>query len=428
MSGFTKVSSAIVAVFISCFLIFTCLVYFQITQNIEEETTSALSQVQKMVTLNLPADAVKTIAEQSPHLSVRYFTGRISSDGIVTNTMAVDNANSFIHIPLYENYHLIITPHASAELRQNLDFFYLVAALFLATFVLLLLTLRVAVKQRLEPLNQLSKALKVLKEGTLTQQFAHSDIHELNEVINEFQNLQVALNHKEQQLVKIDKQLALLQEQERSYLAQELHDNVGQLLTTIKAHAYILVNSHEQSVLQLSAKKVQEMSHQISNSIRILTAHLHPLVLDKVSLHASLEKLVYEQELAMPAIQWDVSINLKGYKEDRERDIHIYRFVQEALNNVVKHASATMVNVDIVGNEQKLSVEISDNGCGLNKHVVENIGMSSMRSRARCIGGTCSILPAQEKSFNGAPINRGVRVTLNVTLLAPSTQLDAIVA
>ena len=414
MSGFTKISTAIVAVFIGCFLMFSYLVYFHIQDNIEEEMTGALNQVREMVILNIPVADIEAIVEPSPHLSAHYFTGRLQAEQPSSMSTTERNSLAPVIIPIQENQYLIVTPFDTTELTQNLTFFALVAGLFFATFVLLLFTLNVAVKQRLVPLNQLAEALSELREGKDSQPLPHSDITEMNRVIDQFKHLQNALKSKEKQLIKIDKQLALLQEQERNYLARELHDNVGQLLTTIKAHAYILVNAKERAVVELSAQKVQVMSHQISDAIRKLTAHLHPLILDKVPLQSSLERLVYEQEIAQPDTQWDVSINLKRYEEDRERDIHLYRFAQEAINNVIKHAKATKVSIQIYGDTHCVSIEVKDNGRGLGNHIVENIGMSSMRSRARCIGASCSVI-----STTGG----GVTVSLQLPLTQPSPEL-----
>ncbi len=435
MSGFTKIASTIVAVFIGCFMVFCCLVYFHIKSNIAEETSGALAQVREMVQLNIPASQLKAIVEPSPHLSAEYFTGRLLekynslelSNSLGESTAKSANVNSDegiydatpVIIPIHENYYLVVKPQDATELAQNLHFFGLVAGLFFATFVLLLATLRISVKQRLTPLTQLANALTKLSEGKETTALPHSDIAEMNTVIKRFQHLQCSLTTKEQQLIQIDKQLAVLQEQERTYLARELHDNVGQLLTTIKAHAYILVNAKERAALEFSANKVQVMAHQISDAIRKLTARLHPLVLDRVTLQASLERLVYEQEVALPNTHWDVSINLKDYEEDRERDIHLYRFVQEALNNVVKHAKATRIGVQIHADKYHLSIVVKDNGKGLGTHIVENIGLSSMRSRARCIGASCHI---------ESPSHGGVHVALNLTLRGYSQDMDAAVA
>jgi len=154
MSGFRKISTAIVAVFIGSFLAFTCLVYFHIQNNIEEEMTGALNQVREMVSLNIPVADIEAIVEPSPHLSAHYFTGRLQADYASANSKSERTALTPVIIPIQENQYLIVTPFDATELTQNLTFFALVAGLFFATFVLLLFTLKVAVKQRLVPLNQ----------------------------------------------------------------------------------------------------------------------------------------------------------------------------------------------------------------------------------------------------------------------------------
>lgn len=419
MTGFTKISTAIVAVFIGCFLAFSCLVYFHIQNNIEEEMSGALNQVREMINRNISVTDIEAIVEPNPHLSAHYFTGRLEPEYESAASITGQTVLLPVVIPIHENQYLVVMPSNATELTQNLTFFELVAGLFFVTFVLLLFTLKVAVKQRLVPLNQLAEALLKLREGKASQSLPYSDITEMNRVLDQFKHLQNTLKLKEKQLVKIDKQLALLQEQERNYLARELHDNVGQLLTTIKAHAYILVNAKERALVELSAQKVQLMSHQISDAIRKLTARLHPLILDKVPLQSSLERLVYEQEVAHVNTHWDVSINLKRYQEDNERDIHLYRFVQEAINNVIKHAKATKVSIQIYGDTRRVAVIIKDNGRGLGNHIVENIGMSSMRSRARCIGGNCSIT---------SPGEGGVAVSLTLTLKKMPPVMSAHVA
>ena len=419
MSGFRKIATAIVAVFISCFVAFSCLIYFHIQHNIEEEMTGALSQVREMVNRGIAIPDIKAIVEPSPHLAAHYVTGSLQSEQVYHSTGQEFDLLRPVIIPVQRNQFFIVTPSNATELSQNLTFFVLVAGLFFTTFILLLFTLKVAIRQRLVPLNQLGTALLQLREGTVPAPLPHSDITEMDTVLKEFQHLQNSLSSKEQQLIRIDQQLALLQEQERSYLARELHDNVGQLLTTIKAHAYILVNATERSVIEFTAHKVQVMSHQISDAIRTLTAHLHPLVLDRVSLQASLERLLYEQENAQPETQWSVSINLNQYQQNSERDIHLYRFVQEAVNNVIKHASATQVSVVIYGDSHQVSVVIKDNGRGLSNPGVESIGMSSMRSRARCIGANCSVT---------SPEKGGVTVSLSLALTDLSTMNQADVA
>ena len=106
MSGFTKISTAIVAVFISCFLLFTCLVYFHIQNNIEEEMTGALNQVREMVRRNVPVSDIEAIVKPSPHLSAKYFSGRLSTDQTQVNIVNQQNVLVPVIIPIKENQNL----------------------------------------------------------------------------------------------------------------------------------------------------------------------------------------------------------------------------------------------------------------------------------------------------------------------------------
>ena len=125
MSGFRKISTAIVAVFIGCFLAFTCLVYFHIQNNIEEEMTGALNQVREMVSLNISVADIEAIVEPSPHLSAHYFTGRLQADYASAYSKSGGTALTPVIIPIQENQYLIVTPFDATELTQNLTFFCL---------------------------------------------------------------------------------------------------------------------------------------------------------------------------------------------------------------------------------------------------------------------------------------------------------------
>ena len=422
MSGFSKISNTIIIVFVMSFMAFSCMTFFQIQQNIAEETSAALEQAREMLRVGVSASDMETVLAKSPHLSVSRFHGRLSHQVAQEQHYSEGLAQTVIYrsepivVPVSENQYMVISPHEKAELIQNLNFFWLVAALFLTTLGLLLFVIKSAIRERLKPLRELAVALQELAHGKHVPDLSLGDIEEVKQVITRFLGLQQSLEQKSQQLTKIDQKLAMLQEQERMYLAQELHDNVGQLLTTIKAHAYILSHATEPKVVEGSAAKVQSYSQRISDAIRQLTAHLHPLTLDKVSLQESLERLVFDQEQAVTNVDWQVSINLTKYAADRERDIHIYRFVQEAVNNVIKHANASKVIVDVYADNERLNVNIIDNGRGFKKDMTESIGLSSMRSRSRCIGGQCSVTSHPDK---GVSVSLRAEFGETLTSMAP---------
>lgn len=413
MTGFTKISNVILVVFVLSFLSFTFLTFFQIQNNIIEEATASLAQAQEMVHQKLSVEEIELILAHSPHLTVERFSGKLASanpeDFQYTQfwqKIFVQQVRPII-FPMGENVYLIISPNEHTEFVQNLNFFWLVLGLFVTTSGLLLLTMKLAIKHQLKPLNRVIQALKKLSEGTHCNDFAKGELSEIQEVVVQFNDLQRTLEDRQTQLVEVDNELAILQEQERSYLAQELHDNVGQLLTTVKAHAYILTNTSDLTVLSDSGQKVQMYCQQISDAIRQLTTHLHPLSLDQVSLEEALCELISAQQTANPSVNWNVQMDLKGYISERQRDIHLYRFVQEALTNISKHAKATQIDVLFARKGAQLNMHIVDNGVGYDEDVKESIGMFSMRNRARCLGA--------ELELSVAP-NQGVSIYLSLAI------------
>lgn len=419
MTGFTRISTVILVVFVLSFLIFTGLTFFQIQANVMEETGASLAQAQEMVSQKLSVNEIETILSHSPHVKVERFSGKLSSLDPADFQYTQFWQRLFVKtippilFPMGENQYLIISPNERAEFIQNLHFFWLVLGLFITTSGLLLLTIRLAIKHQLKPLSKVANALNNMFQGDVyVSDSAKQAPAEIQTVVKRFSQLQSALEERQAQLLEVDNKLAMLQEQERSYLAQELHDNVGQLLTTVKAHAYILSSTDEVSVLQSSGQKVQTYCQQISDAIRQLTEHLHPLALDQVSLAESLRKLCHDQRQLDDKIQWNINIRLDGYHADKTRDIHIYRIAQEALNNVLKHAKASFIRFECVLVSHGLKLTVSDNGVGFDQKAKANIGMFSMKNRARCLNGEFELSTSPGK---GVVIGLDVPVNIEMT-------------
>lgn len=420
MTGFTRISTVILVVFVLSFLIFTGLTFFQIQANVMEETTASLAQAQEMVSQKLSVREIETVLSHSPHVKVERFSGKLASLDPADFQYTQFWQKLFVKtippilFPMGENQYLIISPSERAEFVQNLHFFWLVLGLFMTTSGLLLLIIKLAIKHQLKPLASVANALKKMSQGEHDWgDSGKQELAEIQTVVERFSQLQAALEERQTQLVEVDNELAMLQEQERSYLAQELHDNVGQLLTTVKAHAYILSSTDDVNILQSSGQKVQTYCQQISDAIRQLTEHLHPLSLDQVSLAESLTKLCNEQRQVEPTIHWDIGITLDGYHADKTRDIHIYRFAQEALNNVLKHAKASLIGFECVLTKHMLKLSVSDNGIGFDPKSKTNIGMFSMKNRARCLNGEFELATSP---------GEGVRIGLTVPINTEVTE------
>ncbi len=194
------------------------------------------------------------------------------------------------------------------------------------------------------------------------------------------------------------------QEAERRSIARDLHDEVGQNLTFMLLRLKGLAE-HAPEELSDDVAAISEATRFTLDQVRSLSRQLRPGVLEDLGLRPALAALV--DELVGAGI--DAKLECPpGLGRAPERDIVIYRVVQEALTNIVRHADATTVRVVVAPDEEWVRVTVSDDGSGVPGR--EGTGTASMRERARLVGGTFS-----RTSTPGT----GTEVLLTVPLLIP---------
>lgn len=214
--------------------------------------------------------------------------------------------------------------------------------------------------------------------------------------------------------------LELAREEERARVARELHDELGQVLTSLKLEFMWLVdqlrNSDPKPGIQL-VNKLQSLIGLIEvsiQSVRQIASELRPAVLDHLGLREAIQWEATKFE-ARTGIRCRVSWELKNEPADRTRQLAMFRILQEALTNVVRHAHAGAVRISVRERGRMLTLVIRDNGRGITKPEltsVESIGLLGMTERARLLGGRVTIA--------GSP-GRGTSVRVNVPITPKAT-------
>jgi len=198
---------------------------------------------------------------------------------------------------------------------------------------------------------------------------------------------------KDKQLTVVDAMLKG-QEEERSRLAKDLHDGLGGLLSGVK---YSLNNMKDNLIVTPDNMAVFERSlDMIDTSIKELRRVAHnmmPEILVKFGLDEALKE--YTNSIDATKLL-TVKYQSFGMKEriENSSEIIIYRIVQELLNNVLKHASASEVLVQLIREEDRLNVLVEDNGKGFDTMLLENnkgAGWTNVRSRADYLKGQLDI-------------------------------------
>jgi two-component system, NarL family, sensor histidine kinase UhpB len=220
----------------------------------------------------------------------------------------------------------------------------------------------------------------------------------------EWQRIGTAINAyaaTQKQLLSDRKKLALqlmsVQEEERRFLARELHDEFGQCLSAINALSSSIVQTAKQDCPQLvpEAESIAKINRRVMETVRTLLLRLRPAELDELGLVASLHTMVTawnQQYSGQIHCQLIVDGDLQQLNEPLP--IALYRIVQEGLTNIAKHSAATLatVNLKIVG--QTIILTIEDNGQSTVFPLLEQkgFGLLGIRERVNGLGGQLDFL------------------------------------
>jgi len=180
-------------------------------------------------------------------------------------------------------------------------------------------------------------------------------------------------------------------EKERTIISRDLHDDLGQKLTALNMDiAWLKSRIGVQS--RTVEKKLQLMQSLISDtieSVQRISYGLRPSILDDLGLQAAIEWQLKEFH-RMSGIKVNSLFDIENEISDRQISLVIFRIVQEALTNILRHAEATEIDVKVKARENEISAIITDNGSGIDKEKVvskKSFGLMGMRERVKANKG-----------------------------------------
>lgn len=230
----------------------------------------------------------------------------------------------------------------------------------------------------------------LLLVGVLVYRNFHSR-HLLNKQQDELQQQRIRELEKDKLLVAIDSMLKT-QEEERSRMARDLHDGLGGMLSGVKLSLGAMKGNIilSENNTKLFAKVLDQLDHSI-REMRRVAHNMMPEALVKFGLQQAIQDYC---DGLNESIQPHFKIQLHGLEDRLEAatEIIVYRVVQELLNNVVKHANATIVLVQVMRHENNLNITIEDNGKGFDvSNSFKGDGLNNVRSRVGYLKGQLDI-------------------------------------
>ncbi len=216
------------------------------------------------------------------------------------------------------------------------------------------------------------------------------------------------LQNHNQQLRELNDQLLNMHESERKRLSAELHDEIGQHLTAIRFDTATIGSAVDLAEAKQAGKSIDNINRQLTDIIRSMLQRLRPPSLDSVGLAASLRELIYDWQQRHPEHHLNLQIDGDLDLLQDPLKLTVYRIVQEALTNIVRHAGdAVVVDIPMQHNSQLLLFSIKDNGCCDLQKTTAGFGLLAMRERIEALAGEFTVL-----SSPGAGLTVTVRIPL----------------
>ncbi len=197
---------------------------------------------------------------------------------------------------------------------------------------------------------------------------------------------------------KFSQDLITGQEEERSRIARELHDSVGQKLMLLS-----------KTTKSLGSENAEQLASSTLDEVRSISRGLHPSNLERLGLTESINALVYNINANTELFFTDEIENIDNILS-KESELHVYRIIQETLSNVVKHSEAKAVKMEVDKMKDAINIMVSDNGKGFDfesKYKSMSLGLKTLLERAKIIGAQLNL---------DSKVNKGTVVTLNIPI------------
>lgn len=250
--------------------------------------------------------------------------------------------------------------------------------------------------------DTLHLAILQLAKGNLSNRIHTDETGSFARICQDFNDMADTIEHRIKLLQKLGEEHVMQQAEsteaavleERRRLARDLHDTVSQQLFALHMSASSLpklLDSHPETAKQVLDQLIS-MSHHAQRQMRGLIAQLRPLELDGKSLADALDKW-FPDYCRQNGLQGSMDIQLREPMNEA-KEHQMFLIVQEAMANVVKHASASHVSLSLYDHEHQYVLTITDDGKGFVRSSVQtgSYGLSTMKERAQKLGGDAEIL------------------------------------
>ena len=216
--------------------------------------------------------------------------------------------------------------------------------------------------------------------------------HRFNTYKNEREHLLLEVNRKQNEMTE---RIIETQEMERKKIADQLHDDIGSLLSVVSLQLSSVLENNRKSDSMIKLKKAGEVLETVSETVRSISHTLNPLAIEKYGFKNAITDLFTNINLADRIDVEYIIIGFEG-KINAEKNLinDLYRIIKELVNNVIKHSEASHCLIQVIEHEDCISIMVEDNGLGIrdDNKLKNGIGIENIRAKINYFGGQMELL------------------------------------
>ena len=276
-----------------------------------------------------------------------------------------------------------------------------------AFLILINIVVLILFSHMIKPINKIIEGFEKLEAGNYKSKINRSNILELDIIGKKFNSMINNLRQSNDKIHKLSQNLINVQEQEKSELARDLHDELGQSLTALQAEAASISKSTKKSSRDDAIFNVIQLSKNMMLSTREIIKKLNLGLIEDLGLESALIELFENWKRRFKGVKFEYKIEDKALREiTKQETAHLYRIFQEALTNIAKHSEPKNIKITIKSLDGKGKIRILIRNDGIKSDLVNNegLGLIGIAERVDQINGSLEVI---KKKFFKIIINMG---------------------
>ncbi|MGR9099181.1 MAG: ATP-binding protein [Gammaproteobacteria bacterium] len=282
---------------------------------------------------------------------------------------------------------IVIHPNPLDEIRESWEETRALFASVAFMGLILLIAVHLIFRRALDSVSEILKGLQSIENGDYQKKLPDFRIAEFAKIAHAVNHLTEALSSAKKENADLAAHSLEIQEEERQKLARELHDELGQSVTAIKAMA-VSAKRNKSDAENINDAIVSICDH-LFTVIRSMMRNLHPVILSDLGLKATLEDLIEHWTDKSPGVRFSIRCDRRVDALDRKKSIQIFRVIQECLTNIARHSGAEKAQISLeIEPEDVLRIRVSDDGKGCDMNSLNlGYGLRGIRERIENLRG-----------------------------------------